>query len=405
LSVPQPQANNFDASSYNNASYYSAGGGGSGGPGVGDDLGPDASRDERAAALEARLGRKRVKPKDMAAIKDAHWKRYNELDKAEQAAAAGAPAPGQQQGMPAQGYRLSDSAVVKTAPPAAGAASARPAGSGASSSHVLTGQKHFESAEEARVRAQRAAVFAKADAKKKERDTNNREARWKAYNELEQQAAAAASSKSSSNGGASGSASLQAQPGGTFALSPDGAPFSPINPQPSAPSPPLSPPNVSASVVSAPPAAASSSSSSSSASVSASSAAAGSSAPSRLPAGIQMSPYFMQQMQYLLGKVRAMPPASVSLLRKILANLLKAGDQPSAEDQKFRRIKLANAKIQEAVVRTDGAMELLMAVGFVPQRSSADSSGEECLQFPAGHTLDIAQLAYQELAVFSPSVV
>jgi hypothetical protein len=110
-------------------------------------------------------------------------------------------------------------------------------------------------------------------------------------------------------------------------------------------------------------------------------------------------------MQYLLGKVRAMPPASVSLLRKILANLLKAGDQPSAEDQKFRRIKLANAKIQEAVVRTDGAMELLMAVGFVPQRSSADSSGEECLQFPAGHTLDIAQLAYQELAVFSPSVV
>jgi len=380
LSVPQAQANNFDASSYNNASYYSAGGGGSGGPGVGDELGPDASRDERAAALEARLGRKRVKPKDMAAIKDAHWKRYNELDKAEQAAAAGAPA-GQQQAMPAQGYRLSDSAVVKTAPAAAGAASARPAGSGASSSHVLTGQKHFESAEEARVRAQRAVVFAKADAKKKERDTNNREARWKAYNELDQQAAAAAGSKSAS------------QPGGTFALSPDGAPFSPINPQPSAPSPPLSPPNVSASVVSAPPAAAS---------VSTSSAAAGSSAPSHLPAAIQMSPYFMQQMQYLLGKVRAMPPASVSLLRKILANLLKAGDQPSAEDQKFRRIKLSNAKIQEAVVRTDGAMELLMAVGFVPQRS-ADSNGEECLQFPAGHTLDIAQLAYQELAVFSPS--
>jgi len=106
-------------------------------------------------------------------------------------------------------------------------------------------------------------------------------------------------------------------------------------------------------------------------------------------------------MQYLLSKVRVMPASTVSLLRKILFNLLKAGEQPSADDLKFRRIKLANEKIQQAVVRTDGAMELLLAVGFEPRKS--EDTGEDCLHFPAGHTLDIAQIAYQELAVFSPS--
>ncbi len=39
------------------------------------DGGPNASRDERAAALEARLGKRAPKKKDIAAIKDAHWKR------------------------------------------------------------------------------------------------------------------------------------------------------------------------------------------------------------------------------------------------------------------------------------------------------------------------------------------
>jgi hypothetical protein len=112
-----------------------------------------------------------------------------------------------------------------------------------------------------------------------------------------------------------------------------------------------------------------------------------------------LPPHFQQQMAFLASKVRAMPPQSVSLLRKILQNLLKAGDTPDENGAKFRRIKLANPKIQEAVVHTDGAMELLVAVGF-----GIDGETEEAyLVFPDGTPLDIAQLAYQELAVFSPT--
>ena len=54
--------------------------------------GPNVSAAERAAALEAKLGKRRAKPKDQAAIKDAHWRRYNELDRTVDPVASVAPA-------------------------------------------------------------------------------------------------------------------------------------------------------------------------------------------------------------------------------------------------------------------------------------------------------------------------
>ena len=394
------------------ASTSSRGGGSVGGslssmPSASDEQegGPSASRDERAAALESKLAKRRPKPKDQAAIKDAHWKRYNDLDRGGVEPVASSTGAG---AMPEVGYRLSDSAVVPrnnsvspaAAPSAASASSSAAAPAAAASpglapginrsrapptaSQILTGQKRYETPEEAAIRAQRAATFSKPTVQKAQKEASARDEKWRAYQQFEAQAAA--------------------KPGGgestliVNAPLPFGLPASSSSASPAAP---FSPMQYSHAAVSPAPTASSAAASSSAA------APAARPPPPRLAsAGSPDYGYFEQQMQYLLAKVRMMPAASVSLLRRILQNVLKGGDTPSEADLKFRKIKLGNPKMQEAVVRTDGALELLMACGFVQQHvpNMAEPSGMELLLvFPERTPLDIAQLAYQELAVFSPT--
>jgi len=325
------------------------------------------SREERAAALEARLSKRGVKKKDLETIKREHWKAYNNIDRQreqEDALFAAAQASVRSSG----------------SQPASASSSSRPSqprtfGSG---SAAATGMKPSESRDAASIRAQRAAMFEKTGNQSKERAAQNREARWNAYNEIEQrQAAAAGSNSASQNNNVILNAPLpfgfpSGGDGGALA-SASSAPFTAVPYPSSSPSAPSAP-------TSSPP-----------------SASRGGVSPS-------FDVYFQQQMQYLLGKVRLMPPPTIALIRKILQNLLKAGDQPSAEDAKYRRVKMNNAKIQTLIGEVDGAMELMLAVGFTPQAiPQANGKEEDYLVFPDGQSLDIAQLASQELAPFSPT--
>ena len=51
-----------------------------------------------------------------------------------------------------------------------------------------------------------------------------------------------------------------------------------------------------------------------------------------------------------------------------------------ATAQKFRKVRLGNAKIKAAVVDVEGALDLMMSVGF----QLAEDGGESVLMFPSG---------------------
>lgn len=53
------------------------------------------------------------------------------------------------------------------------------------------------------------------------------------------------------------------------------------------------------------------------------------------------------------------PPAAVEVVKRLLGNLLR---EPS--NDKFRRVRLGNPRIKEAVADREGGAELLEAVGF-----------------------------------------
>jgi UBX domain-containing protein 6 len=55
----------------------------------------------------------------------------------------------------------------------------------------------------------------------------------------------------------------------------------------------------------------------------------------------------------------APPAASVEVVKRLLGNLLR-----EPENDKFRRVRLSNPRIKEAVADREGGMELLEAVGF-----------------------------------------
>ncbi|XP_044388737.1 plant UBX domain-containing protein 2 [Triticum aestivum] len=67
---------------------------------------------------------------------------------------------------------------------------------------------------------------------------------------------------------------------------------------------------------------------------------------------------------YLAGNP---PPAAVEVVKKLLGNLLK---EPG--NDKYRRVRLGNPRIKEAVADREGGLELLEAVGF----TIGDESGE-----------------------------
>ena len=61
-----------------------------------------------------------------------------------------------------------------------------------------------------------------------------------------------------------------------------------------------------------------------------------------------------EQVQVAVAQLHAAPDASKEVLRKVLANILRL-----PEDPKFRKVRLANPRIKEAIVDVEGALELL----------------------------------------------
>jgi hypothetical protein len=71
--------------------------------------------------------------------------------------------------------------------------------------------------------------------------------------------------------------------------------------------------------------------------------------------------------------------ASVTIMKKLLVNATTKGQSPGDDAAKFRKVRLANAKIKAAIVDVTGAVEVMMACGFVLD----EQDGESVLLYPA----------------------
>jgi hypothetical protein len=74
---------------------------------------------------------------------------------------------------------------------------------------------------------------------------------------------------------------------------------------------------------------------------------------------------------------------SSSIMRKLINNAITKGQQGDEEaSSKFRRVRLSNPKIKEAITDVQGALELMLCVGFVLSENIEDS--ETYLVYPPG---------------------
>jgi hypothetical protein len=74
---------------------------------------------------------------------------------------------------------------------------------------------------------------------------------------------------------------------------------------------------------------------------------------------------------------------SLSTMRTLIRNATTKGQQGNDEtSSKYRRIRLSNPKIIEAITNMQGALELMMSVGFVLSENEED--GETYLVYPPG---------------------
>lgn len=73
--------------------------------------------------------------------------------------------------------------------------------------------------------------------------------------------------------------------------------------------------------------------------------------------------------------------SSFSILRKLIRNATTKGQGEDETDaEKFRKVRLGNSKIKEAIVEVEGALDMMMAVGF----QLVEKEGESFLAFPRG---------------------
>ena len=105
---------------------------------------------------------------------------------------------------------------------------------------------------------------------------------------------------------------------------------------------------------------------------------------------------FYEQMFHLVGLAQRMPASSLALLIKIIGNVLRADAVP--EGHKYRKLKLDSDKVQKDVVAVEGAVEILLAVGF---QFMAVEGGEESLVCPAGTDMTVARLALEKLTALA----
>jgi len=71
--------------------------------------------------------------------------------------------------------------------------------------------------------------------------------------------------------------------------------------------------------------------------------------------------------------------SSLNIIKKLLTNATTKGQKPGEDAAKFRKVRLANAKIKAAIVDVEGAVELMLACGFTLQ----EQDGESVLLYPA----------------------
>lgn len=76
---------------------------------------------------------------------------------------------------------------------------------------------------------------------------------------------------------------------------------------------------------------------------------------------------------------------SIKIMRTLITNATTKGQQGDDEtSSKFRRVRLSNPKVREAITDMNGALELMMCVGFV--LSENDDDGETYLVYPPADT-------------------
>ena len=75
--------------------------------------------------------------------------------------------------------------------------------------------------------------------------------------------------------------------------------------------------------------------------------------------------------------------SGLKISKKLIVNATTKGQQPGAAGEKFRRVRLANPKIQAAIVDVPGNLPLLLSVGFELHPDDANPD-ESLLVFPPG---------------------
>lgn len=78
-------------------------------------------------------------------------------------------------------------------------------------------------------------------------------------------------------------------------------------------------------------------------------------------------------------------PETLEIIGKLIYNAAI-----SPKEEKFRRIKLSNAKIQATIVNTPGALDLLLALGWVNEEMQVEEGSESFLVIPSGKYMSMA---------------
>ncbi|GAX16646.1 hypothetical protein FisN_23Lh225 [Fistulifera solaris] len=95
------------------------------------------------------------------------------------------------------------------------------------------------------------------------------------------------------------------------------------------------------------------------------------------------SEQFQQAFESVVtGNDHANVVKSFVILKKLIVNATTKGQLDNEDSSKFRRIRLDNPKINEAVVQTEGALDLLLSVDF----QLAEDDGTSLLVYPPGNT-------------------
>jgi hypothetical protein len=99
------------------------------------------------------------------------------------------------------------------------------------------------------------------------------------------------------------------------------------------------------------------------------------------------SPYFSEAFEMVVtSNENAAAIASVGIMRKLIVNATTKGQNHDDEvlAAKFRRVRLANAKIKAAIVDVEGALDVMLSAGF----QLVEEDGESVLIFPPGANIE-----------------